>query len=80
MGREQEEDQTLGIATTSKKLLVEEMWYSYIDWHWIKENGEPWMFILNLPLDDDDKLTTQLKNILNYAVQFQQGLEDKNAI
>ena len=54
MGREQEEDQMLGIATTSKKLLVEEMWYSYIDWHWIKENGEPWMFILNLPLDDDD--------------------------
>ena len=24
-------------ATTSKKLLVEEIWYSYIDWHRMEE-------------------------------------------
>ena len=48
MGREQKEDQKLGNATTSKKLLVEEKQHSYI-WHRVEENEQP-------QHDDDDDM------------------------
>ena len=57
MAREGEKDQKLDIATTPERFLVEEIWVGCTEWHRIEGNGEPWWFILNLLLDDDDDLT-----------------------